>query len=181
MAEALQRFAGISLETDSGEGRFINIRGLDSDLNANTYAGVRLPASNRPRRLEASAPWPRHLSYRHRRGSRGHQDPASRHGRRGVGWLGKSRATHRGPVRGPPFLEAISRGPLRAAAQDAHLSCRIQCRTSFSGGDGIGGLFAGADAFSVVITAVFHSDQRGIDDLEESYTDNKAVAYRTRC
>jgi outer membrane receptor for ferrienterochelin and colicin len=45
-AEALQRIPGISLETDSGEGRFINIRGLDSNLNAATYAGVRLPASN---------------------------------------------------------------------------------------------------------------------------------------
>src|SRR5271167_238801 len=28
MAEALQRIPGISLETDTGEGRFINIRGL---------------------------------------------------------------------------------------------------------------------------------------------------------
>ena len=43
MAEALQRIPGISLETDSGEGRFINIRGLDSDLNSTSYAGVRLP------------------------------------------------------------------------------------------------------------------------------------------
>jgi TonB-dependent Receptor Plug Domain len=40
MAEALQRVPGISLETDSGEGRFINIRGLDSNLNASTYAGA---------------------------------------------------------------------------------------------------------------------------------------------
>jgi hypothetical protein len=46
MAEALQRIPAISLETDSGGGRFINIRGLDSDLNGTTYAGVRLPASN---------------------------------------------------------------------------------------------------------------------------------------
>jgi hypothetical protein len=46
MAEALQRIPGISLETDSGEGRFVDIRGLDSDLNGTTYAGVRLPASN---------------------------------------------------------------------------------------------------------------------------------------
>ena len=44
-AEALQRIPGISLETDSGEGRFINIRGLDSDLNASSYAGVRLPVA----------------------------------------------------------------------------------------------------------------------------------------
>src|SRR3984885_14959628 len=46
MAEALQRMPGISLETDSGEGRFINIRGMDSDLNGTTYGGGRLPASN---------------------------------------------------------------------------------------------------------------------------------------
>ena len=45
-AEALQRIPGISLETDSGEGRFVHIRGLDADLNGTTYGGVRLPASN---------------------------------------------------------------------------------------------------------------------------------------
>ena len=45
-AEALQRIPGISLETDSGEGRFVHIRGLDADLNGATYGGVRLPASN---------------------------------------------------------------------------------------------------------------------------------------
>src|SRR3984957_17869238 len=46
MAEALQRIPGISLETDSGEGRFVHIRGMDADLNGTTYGGVRLPASN---------------------------------------------------------------------------------------------------------------------------------------
>src|SRR5258708_37452110 len=45
-AEALQRIPGISIVTDSGEGRFVRIRGLDSDLNGTTYGGVRLPASN---------------------------------------------------------------------------------------------------------------------------------------
>jgi TonB-dependent receptor len=45
-AEALQRLPGISLESDSGEGRFINIRGMDADLNGTTYDGVRLTASN---------------------------------------------------------------------------------------------------------------------------------------
>ncbi len=46
LAEALQRVPGISLETDSGEGRFINIRGMDADLNGTTFDGVRLTASN---------------------------------------------------------------------------------------------------------------------------------------
>ncbi|HEX3422254.1 MAG TPA: TonB-dependent receptor [Sphingomicrobium sp.] len=45
-AEALQRIPGVSLESDSGEGRFVNIRGLDADLNGTTYDGVRLTASN---------------------------------------------------------------------------------------------------------------------------------------
>src|ERR1700679_464958 len=46
LAEALQRIPGVSLETDSGEGRFINIRGMDADLNGTTFDGVRLTASN---------------------------------------------------------------------------------------------------------------------------------------
>ena len=45
-AEALQRLPGISLEADTGEGRFINIRGMDADLNGTTFDGVRMTASN---------------------------------------------------------------------------------------------------------------------------------------
>ncbi len=32
LGEALQRVPGVSLETDTGEGRFVNIRGMDADL-----------------------------------------------------------------------------------------------------------------------------------------------------
>ena len=45
-AETVRRLPGISLETDTGEGRFINIRGLDADLNSTTFGGLRLPPSN---------------------------------------------------------------------------------------------------------------------------------------
>ncbi|WP_160362669.1 TonB-dependent receptor [Sphingomonas chungangi] len=45
-AEALQRIPGVSLETDTGEGRFVNIRGMDADLNGTSYDGVHLTASN---------------------------------------------------------------------------------------------------------------------------------------
>src|ERR1700761_5594773 len=45
-AEALERVPGVSMESDSGEGRFVNIRGMDADLNGTTYDGVRLTASN---------------------------------------------------------------------------------------------------------------------------------------
>ena len=44
----------------------------------------------------------------------------------------------------------------------------------FDGGDGIGGWFAGPNAFSAVITAVYHQDKRGVDDIEESYTDQQS-------
>jgi TonB-dependent receptor len=44
--EAVRRLPGISLETDTGEGRFVNIRGLDADLNSTTFDGVRLPPTN---------------------------------------------------------------------------------------------------------------------------------------
>jgi TonB-dependent receptor len=46
VAEALQRIPGISMESDTGEGRFINIRGLDADLNGTSYDGVHLTAAN---------------------------------------------------------------------------------------------------------------------------------------
>src|SRR5262249_3688067 len=46
IAEALQRIPGVSMESDSGEGRFVNIRGMDADLNGTSFDGVRLTASN---------------------------------------------------------------------------------------------------------------------------------------
>lgn len=44
--EAVRRLPGVSLETDTGEGRFVNIRGLDADLNSTTFDGVRLMPTN---------------------------------------------------------------------------------------------------------------------------------------
>ena len=41
-AEAVRRIPGISMETDEGEGRYVNIRGLDADLNSTTFGGLRL-------------------------------------------------------------------------------------------------------------------------------------------
>lgn len=45
-AEVLQRLPGISMESDTGEGRFVNIRGMDADLNGTTFDGVRMMANN---------------------------------------------------------------------------------------------------------------------------------------
>ena len=45
-AEALGRIPGVSLSSDTGEGRFVNIRGLDANLNGATYGGVVLLNTN---------------------------------------------------------------------------------------------------------------------------------------
>jgi len=41
--DAVRIIPGVQLETDTGEGRFVNIPGLDSDLSSTTFGGVRLP------------------------------------------------------------------------------------------------------------------------------------------
>ncbi|HKB89110.1 MAG TPA: TonB-dependent receptor plug domain-containing protein, partial [Opitutaceae bacterium] len=45
-AEALRHVPGVSLWADTGEGRFVAIRGLDSDLNSTTFNGIRLLPTN---------------------------------------------------------------------------------------------------------------------------------------
>ena len=44
VAEAVRRVPGISLETDEGEGRYVNCRGLDADLNSTTFGGLSAPS-----------------------------------------------------------------------------------------------------------------------------------------
>ncbi len=43
-AEAIRRLSGISIENDQGEGRYVSIRGLSSDLNSVSINGALMPA-----------------------------------------------------------------------------------------------------------------------------------------
>ena len=43
-AEAIRRLSGISVENDQGEGRYVSIRGLSSDLNSIAVNGALMPA-----------------------------------------------------------------------------------------------------------------------------------------
>jgi TonB-dependent receptor len=45
-AEAVSRLPGAALSVDTGQGRWVNIRGLDADLTSTTYAGIHLPPTN---------------------------------------------------------------------------------------------------------------------------------------
>jgi TonB-dependent receptor len=176
MAEALQRIPGISLETDSGEGRFINIRGLDSDLNASTYAGVRLPASNPASpfsggRAVAFDAFPTGIVGGVELTKTLEPDMDAEGLGGSINLVPRTGAEHGGR----PFLEADLGGGYEPLRDTPVEHAEFSAGRSFSGGDGIGGLFAGQDAFSAIVTAVFHGDERGIDDLEESYSDNQST------
>jgi TonB-dependent receptor len=173
-AEALQRIPGVSLETDSGEGRFIVIRGMDSDLNGTTYAGVRLPASNPSSpfgggRAVAFDTFPTGIvgGIEVSKTLRPDMDAEGLGG--SINLVPRTGEEHGGR----PYLEADLGGGYEPLRETAIYQAGFSAGRSFSGGDGLFGLFSGADAFSAVITGVFHQDQRGIDDLEEAYSDNQ--------
>jgi TonB-dependent receptor len=174
-AEALQRIPGISLETDTGEGRFINIRGMDSDLNGTTYGGVRLPASNPSSpfgggRATAFDTFPTGIigGIEVTKTLRPDWDAEALGG--SVNLVPRTGAEHGGA----PFLETdtgYGYEPLRGTPV---YHAEFSTGRSFDGGDGVGGLFAGPNAFSAVLTGVYHQDKRGIDDVEEGYTDQQS-------
>lgn len=164
LAEALQRVPGVSLETDSGAGRFVEIRGMDPDLNATDYDGVPLPASN------PSSPFG---------GSR-----AVAMDTFPMNIVGGTQVIETNE----PDMDAESLGgtinllPRRGTGPDGKPFVDMEVGT----GDELlrhspvfkGSVTAGApflDGWSGVITADYDDDQRGVDDLEESYTDQEAA------
>jgi TonB-dependent receptor len=46
LADALKRLPGIGVQNDTGEGRYITVRGLDSNLVGVTFGGVRVPSTD---------------------------------------------------------------------------------------------------------------------------------------
>jgi len=174
-AEALGRLPGISLETDSGEGRFVSIRGLDSDLNGTTYGGVRLPASNPSSpfgggRAVAFDTFPTGIigGVELTKTLQPDMDAEALGG--SINLVPRTGAEHGGS----PFLDADIGSGYEALRETPVYHAEVSAGRGFDGGDGIGGLFAGANAFSAVVTAVYHQDARGIDDVEEAYTDQQA-------
>jgi len=56
--EAIARLPGATLSVDTGQGRWVNIRGLDADLTSTTYGRVHLPPPTPSPRKMAGAPLP---------------------------------------------------------------------------------------------------------------------------
>lgn len=187
VAEALQRVSGISMETDTGEGRFINVRGLDSDFNSVTYAGVRLLPSNQASPLNGSRAIaldsiPSGLvgAIEVVKSNRPDQDAES---------LGAAIELVPRPIpqSGKPFVELVGAGGVEPLHGSPRVSGSIVAGGAFGFEDGTrpwqkpgdvppgGGFVSNPRPFSVLGTASFDNDQRGVDDVEESYADSQST------
>jgi len=171
-AEALGRVPGVSLESDSGEGRFINIRGMDADLNGTTYDGVRLTASNpsSPQgggRAVAFDAFPSGIlggievvksltPEMDAEGLGGVVNILPRKIASGQSWLVDANiGTGLEPLRGTPIYQGD-----------------VTAGTRF-------GLTDGDERFSVIGSYAYYDDQRGIDDVEEDYLNDPAFPPKT--
>lgn len=165
-AEAVRRLPGVSAENDTGEARFINIRGLDADLNGTTFAGVRLLPTNPASPLG---------------GGRAVAFDTIPSGLIGTATVTKTNT----PEQDAEALGGtIELSPKRLAPGDApFVSARIGSGYEALRGTKIGdfelsggrrfSLFNAESQFSAVGSIAYYEDRRGIDDLEESYADNQ--------
>jgi len=174
VAENVRRIPGVSLETDTGEGRFINIRGLDSDLNSTTFGGLRLPPSNNATpfgggRAVALDAIPTGLvgAITVTKTNLPEQDAEALGGTIEI-------TPKTAPLNGKPFFEGRI-GTGRETLRGTGIT-----DLSFTGGGRFGGtgetksaLTAYSDnPFSIVLTATYYEDKRGIDDVEPAFLDD---------
>lgn len=163
--EAVRRIPGISLETDTGEGRYINIRGLDADLNSTTFGGLRLPPTNNSSPSGAG----RAVAF----------DSIP------IGFVGAITVTKTNlpeqdaeaiggtiditpktaPADGRPFAE------VKLGTGEELLRHTSIVDVAGTAGTRFGG-HGGYDPFSILITASAYTDRRGIDDAEAAFVDN---------
>ncbi len=183
-AQALSRLPGISLETDSGEGRFINIRGLDADLNGTSFGGVRILPSN----LSSPQGGGRAVAY--------DALPAGLVG--GIEIIESMRpeddaealgglvnlVPRTPPKDGHPFLNVSGGLGIETLRDTQILDYSVNAGVSFGLGSGNGpfdhpamrdGFFANPRPFSLFITASQHNDFRGVDDFEPAYSDQQSA------
>jgi TonB-dependent receptor len=190
-AEALGRMPGISLSSDTGEGRFVQIRGIDANLDGATYGGVPLLNTN-PGGTAAGG------------GGRAVEfDTIPTGAIDGIIVTYTGMPDHEAEGLGgsvelsprtaanitKPFLDAtIGDGyePLHDHEGPFDADGAVGARFGF-GDHGLiiqdgstdlpehGGFFSNPTPFSIVLNASRKEDRRAIDDLEESYIDDGAA------
>jgi TonB-dependent receptor len=168
--EAIRRVPGISLETDTGEGRYINIRGLDADLNSTTFGGLRLPPTNNSSPSGAG----RAVAF----------DSIP------IGFVGAITVTKTNlPEQDAEALGGTIDITPKTAPPDGKPFVDLKLGTGYEvlrhtwvtdGAVTAGTRFGGSgdyQPFSVLVTAAVYTDRRGIDDAEAGFVDQQpAVA-----
>lgn len=191
-AEALGRIPGISLSTDTGEGRFVNIRGIDANLNGSTYGGVVLlntfpagtAASGSGRAVEFDTiptgaidgiiVYKTLSPDREAEGLGGQIELTPRSAKNlshpffegDLGWGYENLHDHTGP-----FNASFAAGA-RFGFNGNRLVLQGSGREIPTGA----GWISNPTPFSIVVTASRRDDRRGVDDIEPSYANDGATA-----
>ena len=186
-AEALGRMPGVSISTDTGEGRFVNIRGIDGNLAGATFGGVPLLNTNPGgtyfggggRAVEFDT-----LPTGSIDGIVVFKTTLPDHEAEGLG--GSIELTPRTAANvNRPFVEgALGWGdePMHDHTGPFNAELAAGARFGFDGGhllvEGDGqtpapraGWMSNPTPFSFVITGSRRDDRRGFDDIEEDYND----------
>ncbi|MDE2109882.1 MAG: TonB-dependent receptor [Alphaproteobacteria bacterium] len=167
VAEAVRRVPGISMEVDEGEGRYINIRGFDADLNSTTFGGLRLPPTNN------ASPFG---------GYRAVTLDSIPMGLVGAITVTKSNLPSQDaedlggtieitPKTAPPGSAPFIQGHVGTGYEP------LNGTPIYDGALNVGSRFGGKSSFfgdgpfSIVVTASYYADGRGIDDVEPGYID----------
>jgi TonB-dependent receptor len=184
-AEALGRIPGVSLSTDTGEGRFVNIRGIDANLNGATYGGIVL--LNTLPSLTAAGGGGRAVEFdtiptgaidgiivyktlspdREAEGLGGQIELTPRSGKNlsrpffegELGWGYENMHDHTGP-----FTAGFAAGA-QFGFNNGHMVVAGRDTAAPMGA----GWISNPTPFSFVITASRKDDRRGVDDIEPSY------------
>lgn len=171
-AEALSRVPGVALSIDTGEGRFINIRGLDGNLNGATFGGVALlntqPGGtyfNSAGRAVEFDTVPIGAIDRLVVIKTGLPD----HEAEGLG--GSIEMTPRTAIGlTKPFAEVTLGGGVETFKGTGLYRDEVVIGAPFGGKNANGN-----SLFSFVATQFLYNDRRTFDDIEESYFDNQPV------
>ncbi|MFC4528392.1 TonB-dependent receptor [Dyella halodurans] len=162
--EAVRRLPGISLESDTGEGRFVNIRGLDADLNGATFGGVRLPPTN------VASPMG---------GGRAVAFDSIPTGLIGAITVTKTNTPDQDAEALGGTIEITPKQV--PPGKDRFLEVEVGTGYESLRSTGIqdymvsgGGRFGANNAFSFIGTVAYYEDKRGVDDIEGSYADDQA-------
>ena len=186
-AEALGRIPGVSISTDTGEGRFVNIRGIDGNLAGATFGGVPLlntyPGGTYfggggraveydtipTGAIDGLVVYKTTLPDHEAEGLGGSVDLTPRTATNimrpfleaQAGWGYEPEHDHPGPL----DVEAA------AGARFGFDNGKVIVEGSGAAEPVRTGFFSNPTPFSLVLTASRRSDRRGFDDIEEDYND----------